>query len=92
MICDTCDHREVCYEREEDRKALKQCSDYLNVVDMLEKIKAQIVRKHSLNCDGECNKCGWHPCADMREAKMINIDIKIIDKQIKELKEVADNV
>ena len=42
MICDTCIHKEVCYEKEEDRRALKHCSDYFNFEDELEKIKVEM--------------------------------------------------
>ena len=42
MICDTCIHKEVCYENEEDRKALKLCADYFNFAEELEGIKEKI--------------------------------------------------
>ena len=43
MICDTCIHKNVCYEKEEDRKALTFCADYLNQIKELEDIQKEIV-------------------------------------------------
>ena len=54
MICDTCIHKEVCYEIEEDREALKFCGDYFNLEDELEKIKAEILTqnpKFTIGCE-----------------------------------------
>ena len=41
MICKDCIHNTVCCEQEEDRQALKFCSDYFNLITELEKIKAE---------------------------------------------------
>lgn len=73
MICDTCIHKEVCYENEEDRKALKHCSDYFNYAEELEKIKAEINEQRHFNM--AC--CGR---TDLHEA------INIINSRIEELK------
>lgn len=51
MICDTCIHKEVCYEIEEDREALKFCGDYFNFIVELEKIKTEIKEKQSKYTD-----------------------------------------
>lgn len=41
MICDSCVHKDVCYVGEEDREALKHCSDYLNFDEEIEKVKIE---------------------------------------------------
>lgn len=49
MICDSCIHKEVCYELEEDRQALKHCSDYFNFEEELGKIKTEADRQGYYN-------------------------------------------
>lgn len=49
MICKDCIHNTVCCEKEEDRQALKFCSDYFNLTKELKKelenIKAKIEKE-----------------------------------------------
>ena len=73
MICDSCIHKEVCYELEEDRQALKHCSDYFNFEEELEKIKAEI--------KGEMN----NP-VELAKNRALYWVLEIIDKHISELK------
>lgn len=55
MICDSCIHKNVCYESEEDREALKSCSDYFNFDEEVKKIETRV--KDYLNwCDEELPK------------------------------------
>ena len=41
MLCDTCIHKEVCYENEENRLALVTCSDYIDEKCTLFKINIE---------------------------------------------------
>lgn len=45
MICKDCIHNTVCYEKQEDKQALKFCSDYFNLTKELEKIQDEIAQK-----------------------------------------------
>ena len=63
MICDTCIHKEVCYENEEDREALKTCADYLNLVKNQKmghwKYTTHYARRYRV-----CSVCGWEKLDD----------------------------
>lgn len=48
MICDSCIHKEVCYEKEEDRRALKFCANYFNLTKELDKI-IEFIGKQFIN-------------------------------------------
>ena len=52
MICKDCIHNTVCCEKEEDKQALKFCSDYFNLTKELEKIKAEI---HDIKLELDCD-------------------------------------
>jgi len=41
MLCDTCIHKEVCYESEENRLALVSCSDYIDEKRTLFKVNIE---------------------------------------------------
>lgn len=50
----------------------------------LEKIKAEICKKHKIDCDLKCRECIYYPCLDSGASYIA--DIKILDKHIKKLK------
>ena len=78
MICDTCIHKEVCYENEEDRQALKLCADYFNFEEELEKIKDKIKALYEFEeIDGITYERIGVYCVDV---------IEILDKEMSELK------
>lgn len=75
MICNTCIHKEVCYEKEEDRQALKYCSDYFNFVEELEKTKEEIDTLYGVYL------------SRFTERLVIKSDVmRILDEHISELK------
>lgn len=84
MICDSCIYKEVCYEKEEDRRALKFCSEYFNLEDELDKIKAEIAEQKQDHCFDEDDMFVY--------ITGLNNAIDIIDKYKNELKgEQNDN-
>lgn len=48
IMCEDCIHKAVCYEKEEDREALKFCSDYFNLTKELNKI-IEFIGKQFIN-------------------------------------------
>ena len=54
----------------------------------LEKIRAEICKKHKIDCDLKCRECIYYPCLNS-DASYI-ADIKILDKHIKELTNDTD--
>ena len=52
MLCDTCIHKEVCYESEENRLALVSCSDYIDEKRTLFKVNVEYFDGSNVeNCD-----------------------------------------
>lgn len=49
----------------------------------LEKIKADIIKYHQIECNRNCDNCKYIDCIEAEDAVA---DIKIIDKHISELK------
>ena len=82
MICKDCIHNTVCCEKEEDKQALKFCSDYFNLTKELEKIKAEFDNDLDLykNEYDDTYNCSLDYINGIITCKTI------IDKHIKELK------
>ena len=76
MMCEDCIHNVVCYEKEEDRQALKFCSDYFNLTKELEKIKEEMDEpmRDTTGPYGRGYACAMFKCLD------------ILDEHIEELK------
>ena len=82
MMCKDCIHNTVCCEQEEDRQALKFCSDYFNLTKELEKIKAEF--DNDLNLYKNEYDSTYNCSLDY--IKGIITCKTIIDKHIEELK------
>ena len=52
-------------------------------IDELEKVKKEIIERHQIECNRNCENCRYVSCI---EDKNIVVDIKIIEKHISELK------
>lgn len=61
------------------------CENYkADAITELEEIKAEICKKHRIDCDLKCRECIYYPCLDSGASYIT--DIKILDKHIKKLK------
>jgi len=65
-----------------------ECKDYINgkkdgAIEELEKIKAEIIKYHQIDCNLNCDNCKYIDCIEAEDAVA---DIKIIDKHISKLK------
>ena len=70
--CESCVSKGKCnYTKKQD------------IIAELEKIKADIIKYHQIECNRNCDNCKYIDCIEAEDAVA---DIKIIDKRISELK------